>query len=89
MTHQTKIIGPRLTALLTRKHLEIQKRDGGPVYSFTWIGYQAGEKAAIAKGFPAVQIMQNDLQPTPVAAPVVRKAPTTGKTDRGDDIQQL
>lgn len=64
MTAQTQILGPRLTALTSRKHLEVHVRGTDlPVYSFTWEGYKIAEAAASAKGLPSIAIAQNDLIP--------------------------
>lgn len=73
MTHHTTVLGPRLIALTSRKHLDCHMRDNIPVYSFTWEGYCSAQDSAAQKGLPAINIVQNDL----VAPSVPQVAPTT------------
>ncbi|KAK9894771.1 hypothetical protein P389DRAFT_212495 [Cystobasidium minutum MCA 4210] len=86
MTHQTKVIGPRLMALTNRKHLDCHMRDTIPVYSFTWEGYCSAQTSAAQKGLPAIAIVQNDLvvpSPAPVAPvtkPTLPKVPSQRHT---------
>lgn len=78
MTSPTKVLGARLLALTTRNHLEGHVRGNDlPVYSFTSAGYDAAQRAACAKGLPAIEIVQNDLfTPESHAAQPIRMSET-------------
>lgn len=83
MTHQTKILAPRLVALTTRKHLEVHVRGNIPVYSFTWEGFRIAEVSAKHKGLPAIKIVQNDLMVPEVQAPAPAHHSASAVTSAG------